>query len=440
MLATKTATLQPDRFIKATEKQLALLRKLGHTGTTDKLDVSRASAIIDGLIAATKDARAHIKDSVDLRELAAPYTQLRRESAQSLCGPCPKCGGDNRFYVKADFFACRKCYPQDNGLPHDAVAFITWKDNVEEAEAIATLNGGPLAAPTAPPVQRTPPPKPAPIEAWRTAEWQRENVHLAKQAHERLFNDSDHEAEEGRRYLDGRGLDPFTWQTFKLGFAMHEHSQLRRYEPAIVMPWYTIKGILRGVRFRYLRQYQIGIKDDKPLMSDKQTSVTGAGQFAGAFFGGQAIGGNIPSLSTIIICEGEFNACSIWQTVKNQHVNVFSMGSQSATITPAMVEYTAQYARVMVWLDEEERAQKVMGALPGAHGIKSPGGNDANDLLKSEALGGFLALHRFQAARDRTEQESMLWDTWDASNVWPGADNSTLEVLAHIAKTLGISL
>lgn len=375
-----------------------------------------------------------IKQNTDLRELAARYTELRKETAQSLCGPCPKCGGTDRFWVKSDRFACRQCNPSGG----DVFAFFMWKDGVDFKGAVATITNAPMPSS---PVKRTPAPKPAQTDAWRTAEWQQSAMSLVNEAHERLMDDADQQAQAGRAYLVGRGIEPFTWKAFGLGFAMPWHSQLKRYEPAIAMPWYTITGTLRGVRFRFLKQYQIGIKDDgSPLMSNKQTSVTGKGQFTGALFGSQAIGGNIPSLSTLIICEGEFNGCSIWQTVKNQHVNAFSLGSESATITPAMVEYAAQYARVMVWLDEEERAQKVMAALPGAYGIKSPGGKDANDLLKSEALGGFLALHRFQAARDRTEQEAMLWDTWDASNVWPGADNSTMEVIAHIAKTLGISL
>jgi len=45
-----------------------------------------------------------------------------------------------------------------------------------------------------------------------------------------------------------------------------------------------------------------------------------------------------------------------------------------------------------------------------------------------------------QAAKNRHEQERVLWDLWDAANVWPGADDSTMEVIRHIAKTLGISL
>jgi hypothetical protein len=369
-----------------------------------------------------------IKQSTDLRELAERYTELRKETAQSLCGPCPKCGGTDRFWVKSDRFACRQCNPSGG----DVFAFFMWKDGVDFKGAVATITNAPMPSS---PVKRTPATKPAQTEAWRAAEWQRENVQLIQQAHRRLLDDADQQAQAGRAYLLGRGLEPFTCKAFGLGFAMPWHSQLKRYEPAIAMPWYTITGTLRGVRFRFLKQYQIGTREDgSHIKSDKQTSVEGLGQFTGALFGSQAIGGNIPSLATLIICEGELNAVSIWQLAHASHCNVLSLGSESAHMTPAMAAYAGQYARVLVWLDKAEKAQRVMADLPGSYGIKSPGGQDANDLLQVGKLGGFLALHRFQAAQNAHEQRRVLYDLQDGQ---AGADESTDEVISYIGKTLG---
>lgn len=50
-------------------------------------------------------------------------SDLRKESVKSLCGPCPKCGGDDRFYTRTDkdFFECRQC-----GVKGDKIDFHAW--------------------------------------------------------------------------------------------------------------------------------------------------------------------------------------------------------------------------------------------------------------------------------------------------------------------------
>ena len=105
-----------------------------------------------------------------------------------------------------------------------------------------------------------------------------------------------------------------------------------------------------------------------------------------------------------------------------------------------MIDHAARYATVIVWLDREERAQAIMAAFPGAYGIKSPNGQDANDLIQAGPLGGFLTLHRFQAAKNPYEQERLLWDLVDATRLWNGIDTGTNEMTVYIAKTLGRSV
>jgi DNA primase len=148
-----------------------------------------------------------IKQSTDLRELAARYTELRKETAQSLCGPCPKCGGTDRFWVKSDHFACRQCNPNGG----DAIAFFMWKDGVDFKSAVATITNAP--APTVQPTKRTPKRPEA-----QPAEWQQRAMARVNEAHRRLLDDDDQQAQAGRAYLLGRGLDPYTWKAFKLGF------------------------------------------------------------------------------------------------------------------------------------------------------------------------------------------------------------------------------
>ena len=54
---------------------------------------------------------------------------LRKESTNSLCGPCPKCGGDDRFVYKTDSgrFFCRQCNPKGG----DVINFYAWLEGAD---------------------------------------------------------------------------------------------------------------------------------------------------------------------------------------------------------------------------------------------------------------------------------------------------------------------
>lgn len=60
---------------------------------------------------------------------------LTKESSKSLKGPCPKCGGTDRFFYKTDTkrFACRECH-QDQG---DIIEFHCWMENRDFQELYA---------------------------------------------------------------------------------------------------------------------------------------------------------------------------------------------------------------------------------------------------------------------------------------------------------------
>jgi hypothetical protein len=361
-----------------------------------------------------------LKQNIDLRDVAGRFTELRKASGEKeLAGPCPKCGGADRFHVADDWFMCRQCHEKRG----DAIEFTMWLNGCDFKEAAAVLTNTPMPTTTA---KRAPTPK-RPSE--QPQDWQRKAAAIVDNAHLRLFNDSDTQAEAGRAYLDSRGLAPHAWQAFKLGYrhdAPVPGTEGQHCAPAIVLPWYK-GGKLIAVRYRFLQMHD----------GRKQTALAGS-SFAGVLYGDQALELSAVSLSTLIICEGELNACSIWQAAKDSRVDVLSLGSESATITPAMADYAGRYATKIVWLDREERAQAVRAALSGSYPIKSPNGKDANDMLAAGTLGAFLALHRFEAARNRQEQERLLGDLRAAAQVWPGADTSTTEVIAHIEKVLGI--
>ena len=55
-----------------------------------------------------------------------PFLDLKKESATSHCGPCPLCGGVDRFVLKTDTGKCwcRHCHPE----AMDKIDFHCWKD------------------------------------------------------------------------------------------------------------------------------------------------------------------------------------------------------------------------------------------------------------------------------------------------------------------------
>ncbi len=369
-----------------------------------------------------------IKQSIDLREYAGRFTTLHRESAHELAGPCPKCGGDDRFHCDADWFFCRQCHTKRG----DIIEFITWKDGVSFKEAAATLTNTPLPAPATrrAPAHRQPTEQPK--------DWQRQAEAIAEQAHARLFDDNNEEAEIGRHYLEHvRKLEPHVWLSFKLGFAKDAPLPGTKGEqraPAIVIPWYR-DGKVVAMRFRFLQWHEYTDSEGKPRR-EKQTALTGS-SFSGVFHGAQALEGNIAEFSTLLLIEGEVNGMSVWQVSSYSRLDVLSLGSESASMTPAMIEQAKQYATVMVFLDKAKRARAIQELLPAAYLIESPSGQDANDMLQAGTLGSFLALHRFQAAKSLHEQERLLWDLWDAARAWNGVDTDTKRMIAYIAKTLG---
>ncbi len=79
-----------------------------------------------------------IKRNVDLLELAGRFTTLHRESRREYSGPCPRCGGRDRFHVSAEWFFCRQCHEKRG----DAIEFMQWLNGVEFRAACDMLSGG----------------------------------------------------------------------------------------------------------------------------------------------------------------------------------------------------------------------------------------------------------------------------------------------------------
>jgi hypothetical protein len=77
--------------------------------------------------------------NIDLLGLIEPTTTLRKVGAREYAGPCPKCGGKDRFHVNLDKgWFCRQCHSEHFG---DQIDFRVWLNNVTWIEAVQQLVG-----------------------------------------------------------------------------------------------------------------------------------------------------------------------------------------------------------------------------------------------------------------------------------------------------------
>lgn len=363
--------------------------------------------------------RARAVNVVDLAKAAG--VQLREASAKEWAGPCPKCGGDDRFHVQADWWFCRQCHAKRG----DAIEFERWLHGLTFTEAVNKLAGvaGVVAMVRRPAPAAAPKPKAAPARLLGG-----DAAHLVSAAHDRLFDAPAGAA--GREYLEGRGIEPHTWQAFGLGYVAQAPTAEKA--AAIVLPWYQ-RGHLVGARFRYL----------KPVGDLKVKSMAGS-QFAGVLFGGQAMPDFVSmgaergaeALRTLVLCEGEINAVSIWQVAHETDLDVLSVGSESQKIPTGTVAVAQRYGCVLTWFDKRERAVEAARLLPGAHAMNSKGlGGDANDLLQRGHLGGVLSAARALACRTSADRTRLRYALERATMLPAGVDAGTAQICAELATT-----
>lgn len=368
------------------------------------------------------------KECFDLLAYAGQRSELRKVAAKEWAGPCPMCGGNDRFHVRADGWFCRHC---KNEPWQDAITLVMALENCTFADALARMAGHAF---TLPPERRR---AVASAKSEQPADWAGKVAALLQTAQEALYSEKD---TCGADYLTKRGLTPATWQRFSLGYkadcglpgTWNAESKERTYppQPAILMPWYA-GGRLVAIRYRFLQSHSY-IDAGGKEQTNKQGSLFGS-VFEGRLFGGQCLARFCEDLRTLVICEGEINAMSIYQIASETKVDVLSLGSESQHLTPAMVDYARQFRHIIVWADRPQVAKNLMAALPGAYGVASPDGQDANDLLQAGHLGGYLTAWRFQLCVCKEERDALYYDLWDAMNIDAGLDAGTVKVMRHIA-------
>lgn len=348
-----------------------------------------------------------IKEQIDLRKLIGEYIELNGHESGEMSGPCPKCGGTDRFHVTADSWFCRQCHPKFD----DAPAFVQWFHGCSFPEAMERLGAAPVA------VERRTPAAKRSVAHPVSEEWRAKAQRIVNAAYHDLMSQVGFG--EGGEYLIKRSIEPESWKAFGLGFKAdvplpHTWDKEKRVyihpaQPAIVIPWYR-GGKLTAIRYRFLQQHTYTDVRNREI-SRKQTAMFDS-DFSGVLYGGQALLGCAEDLRTLVLCEGELNAISIWQIASAWGWDVLSLGSESAKLTPAAIDYAKRFERVIVWMDRADVVKPLMHELKGAYGVSSPKfgdkKRDANDMLKDESLADWLSTIRVNACETDRERERFL--------------------------------
>ena len=405
----------------------------------------RISPCVDTMLntMTVRDAAKDIASRTDVQKLVRSIVngwqpEERGDKVGTLHGPCPKCGGVNRFYVTALHAACNQCHPQRM----DAPGFVSWLTGCNMAEAVRQLDSGLLRA-----VVSLTPSQPA----GQPSAWDEDKALfiLGKSATALLAGT---QGERGRQYLLSRGLRRATWEAFGLGYTDARRLTKDRDTqwPAIVWPvQHEYTDAVTAVRYRFIGQTPTNDRYD----SLRHSSTVGRMFGTIALPEYALLPPDVPerwhlhpeASSCLVLCEGEFNAMSIWQACQGAGVDVLSFCSESQSRFPEWcVDLASRYGVVLTWLDNEKKAVEAAKQIPGALPVRSPGDRqtgqkfDANSMLLRGQLSALIHGMRATVLKKAAQREALLWQLFDAHQIQP-LDEMTLELAHWFAKQLNVS-
>lgn len=311
-----------------------------------------------------------IKRDFDLVAYISTLVKLKKHGAY-YTGPCPMCGGRDRFTVKRtthDVWICRKC---SDGKYHSSIDFIMTYQKIDLQGALQWMNGD---------TQRTDPlsmrsplviaeEHDIPSQDWQSQAWiQIDN------ASDYLFDETKGEA--GRQYLVERGISRGSMYMWLLGIGTAYG------RPAIYIPYLDTGDLVTAVKYRFI--------DDRARVDKGARFSMKAGSMP-RLFGLQHIQ---KSDHTLLFVEGEINAISVLQTMPCG-VSVVSAGSESNGSAGLLHALASRYERVVIWMDDPLKAITTRNRMGrDTTLLKSPIFNsrkwDANEMLKAGVLMEFI--------------------------------------------------
>ncbi len=347
-------------------------------------------------------------------------------------GPCPKCGGTDRFHVTRAWAFCRQCWPFGNGERHDAIAYLRWRDGLTFAEACEAL-GGDVAPGLSVPTRRqrswvkvTQPPGDA---------WQARAREFVAYAQGQLWRDA-----EALAYLRDRGLSDDTIRAAHLGYNPGEIKPgddparwgLEGRRVYIAKGWvipYESGGVIRYVKVRR-RDDDLQCKDPRTGKApSKYLPIRGSHP---PLYGLDGLRGHTDAL----VCEGEYDCLLLRQHVGDL-CGVAALGSATASLDTDTVAVLCGVRRVFVALDSDDPGQAGAENLAGTSArmrvIPPPGG--AHDVTDAWKAGHDLAAWAVANIGPDDPDKRAAWATQHLEHLGEGALRDALraETAARMA-------
>ena len=342
--------------------------------------------------------RQHLRSRADsLAALQAIGWQPVR--GRKWAGPCPLCGGHDRFYLTKDGgMYCRQCL-QDGGNKERFKALLRTlglageaPDGTRGPEAVRTVSG------------RSRPSPPSPSDSG-DHEHVPDGAGLAGALVRSLSGLSD----GARRWLAFRGLDPDRlrakgWRSLtpgdntrlkylllEYGFRWRESGPPRwppgtggPYE-ALFIPCRGPDGKIAGARFRTSRTWQ----DWRTENGRKGPKVVGLPSCPAVVYGADSFW---PGCRVVHVCEGETDSESLIEAGAAAPV----VGLPGATVwrplVPLLTRHRVSIQRVVIWFDGDEAGQAAAARLAkrldtAVWTAQLPAGKDVNDWLRDGSEG-----------------------------------------------------
>lgn len=278
--------------------------------------------------------------SIDVFSLAETDTRLRRVSHSEYAGPCPGCGGDDRFRVRLRGdrwrWMCRGCWDATVKGWGDEIEYLRQFRGMRFTEARASVQGNgeieqarERVGRVLNSISRYEPPD---------SKWQDEKHESVEAATARVWTPA---GAQGLAYWRSRGTTDETIRKAKLGYAHIMHPKLRRKVPCVVIPWYD-HAILWRVQFRCILP---GIAHDERYF-----------MLAGSSNGGLYLGDSLTLNRPVVMTEGEIDALILAQECKGL-ISVIATGSTKGARTPKALTRLARCSRILVAFDNDDQGE-----------------------------------------------------------------------------------
>jgi hypothetical protein len=308
------------------------------------------------------ESNDEIRRQVSLKDYIGQYTQLKGRPGKEQKGPCPFCGGTDRFSIFKDDIGwmCRGCNPRAG----DIFTFVMRMHNCDFKEARNILGYG-TEKRNIPTPTRTQPKKEMKELEFNTEEWQAKNKGIIKAAVNAIKGSATWD------YLEARGIDDEAIKAFALGHKRMKSKDLGEYD-CLVIPW-------------ILKDKRVTMTKYRRLVADqKMRYFTESGSTPVLFGSHLATGKDI-----VIMVEGELNCISVWMAASDL-ADILSVGGDS--LVEQMVDCAKGYDHRSYWVDSEEKARKIQeldptcGIVHVSYANGHDHGGDANEILQHFGL------------------------------------------------------